>query len=61
MSGIGYNMMNDDNYANWCYCRGHCGSIRRLNRELRCRGSWKNTLYASLLDSEGGDSFRKPL
>ena len=39
MAGNGYNMINDDNCANFCHCWGHCGSIRRLNRELQCRGT----------------------
>ena len=39
MTGNGYNMMNDDNCAHFCHCWGHCGSIRRKNREFGWRGT----------------------
>ena len=66
MAGNGYNMMNDDNCAHFCHCWGHYGSIRRQNREFGCGGTCHfggktSTVYACLLNSEGDDSFRKPL
>ena len=66
MDANGYNMMNDDIFSLFWHYGGYCGSTWEQHEEIGLRETpnvWreKNTVYACLLISEEGDSFRRLL